>query len=80
MRLICLLTTLPIHLQVDLNSLIFEIANELVGLNGVSSFTSYKENGISWARDKSGVSQSLLERIPVICGTVPLTVVTEEEV
>lgn len=62
------------------DSLIFEIANELVGLNGVSSFTSYKENGISWARDKSGVSQSLLERIPVICGTVPLTVVTEEEV
>lgn len=62
------------------DSLIFEIANELVGLNGVSSFTSYKENGISWSRDKSGVSQSLLERIPVICGTIPLPVVTEEEV
>ena len=52
------------------DSLIYEIANELVKLNGVSSFTSYKENGVSWTRDKSGVSQGLLDRIPVICGVV----------
>lgn len=52
------------------DSLIFEIADELVRSNGVSDFTSYKENGISWTRDKTGVSQGLLDRIPVICGVL----------
>ena len=43
---------------------------ELVERTGMSSVTSYRENGMSWTFDRAGVSQALLDRLPRNIGII----------
>ena len=43
---------------------LLDCVDELVERVGISSVTSYKENGMSWTFDRAGVSQALLDRLP----------------
>lgn len=43
---------------------LLDCVDELVERAGISSVTSYKENGMSWTFDRAGVSQALLDRLP----------------
>lgn len=49
---------------------ILDCVDELVERDGKSSLTGYKENGVSYTWDKTGISDGLLERITRIAGTV----------
>lgn len=49
---------------------LLDCVDELVERMGISSVTSYKENGISWTFDRAGVSQSLLDRLPRNVGII----------
>ena len=49
---------------------LLDCVDELVERMGISSVTSYKENGISWTFDRAGVSQSLLDRLPRNIGVI----------
>ena len=49
---------------------ILDCVDELVERVGLSSVTSYKENGMSWTFDRAGVSQSLLDRLPRQVGII----------
>lgn len=48
---------------------LLDCVDELVERVGISSVTSYKENGMSWTFDRAGVSQALLDRLPRMVGT-----------
>lgn len=43
---------------------LLDCVDELVERAGISSVTSYRENGMSWTFDRAGVSQALLDRLP----------------
>mgnify|MGYP003316036816 CR=1 FL=1 len=47
-----------------------DCVDELIERMGISSVTSYRENGISWTFDRAGVSQALLDRIPRNVGII----------
>ena len=49
---------------------LLDCVDELVERVGISSVTSYKENGMSWTFDRAGVSQALLDRLPRNIGIV----------
>lgn len=49
---------------------LLDCVDELVERVGISSVTSYKENGMSWTFDRAGVSQALLDRLPRNVGIV----------
>ena len=49
---------------------IVDCVDELIERMGISSVTSYRENGISWTFDRAGVSQALLDRIPRNVGII----------
>ena len=49
---------------------LLDCVDELVERVGVSSVTSYKENGMSWTFDRAGVSQALLDRLPRNIGII----------
>lgn len=49
---------------------IVDCVEELVERVGMSSVTSYRENGMSWTFDRAGVSQALLDRLPRNIGIV----------
>lgn len=49
---------------------LLDCVDELVERVGLSSVTSYKENGMSWTFDRAGVSQSLLDRLPRQVGII----------
>ena len=49
---------------------LLDCVDELVERVGISSVTSYKENGMSWTFDRAGVSQSLLDRLPRNIGII----------
>lgn len=49
---------------------LLDCIDELVERVGISSVTSYKENGISWTFDRAGVSQALLDRLPRNIGII----------
>ena len=49
---------------------LLDCVDELVERVGISSVTSYKENGMSWTFDRAGVSQALLDRLPRVVGIV----------
>ena len=43
---------------------LLDCVDEIVERAGISSVTSYRENGMSWTFDRAGVSQALLDRLP----------------
>ena len=47
-----------------------DCVEELVERVGMSSVTSYRENGMSWTFDRAGVSQALLDRLPRNIGII----------
>ena len=49
---------------------LLDCVDELVERVGISSVTSYKENGMSWTFDRAGVSQALLDRLPRNIGII----------
>lgn len=49
---------------------LLDCVDELVERVGISSVTSYRENGMSWTFDRAGVSQALLDRLPRNIGIV----------
>jgi hypothetical protein len=49
---------------------LLDCVDELVERMGISSVTSYKENGMSWTFDRAGVSQALLDRLPRNIGII----------
>ena len=49
---------------------LLDCVDELVERIGISSVTSYRENGMSWTFDRAGVSQSLLDRLPRNIGII----------
>ena len=49
---------------------LLDCVDELVERAGISSVTSYKENGMSWTFDRAGVSQALLDRLPRNIGII----------
>ena len=49
---------------------LLDCVDELVERAGISSVTSYKENGMSWTFDRAGVSQALLDRLPRNVGII----------
>lgn len=49
---------------------LLDCVDELVERVGISSVTSYKENGMSWTFDRTGVSQALLDRLPRNIGII----------
>ena len=49
---------------------LLDCVDELVERVGISSVTSYRENGMSWTFDRPGVSQALLDRLPRNIGIV----------
>ena len=49
---------------------LLDCVDELVERAGISSVTSYKENGMSWTFDRAGVSQALLDRLPRHIGII----------
>jgi hypothetical protein len=49
---------------------LYDCVVELVERTGMSSVTSYRENGMSWTFDRAGVSQSLLDRLPRNVGII----------
>lgn len=49
---------------------LLDCVDELVERMGISSVTSYRENGMSWTFDRAGVSQALLDRLPRNIGIV----------
>ena len=49
---------------------LLDCVDELVERFGISSVTSYKENGMSWTFDRAGVSQALLDRLPRNIGII----------
>lgn len=49
---------------------LLDCVDELVDRVGISSVTSYKENGMSWTFDRAGVSQALLDRLPRNIGII----------
>jgi hypothetical protein len=49
---------------------LIDCVDELVERVGISSVTSYKENGMSWSFDRAGVSQALLDRLPRNIGII----------
>lgn len=49
---------------------LLDCVDELVERVGISSVTSYKENGMSWTFDRAGVSQALLNRLPRNIGII----------
>lgn len=63
------------YLNFDWNNPRFEMwlidcVDELVERVGISSVTSYRENGMSWTFDRAGVSQALLDRLPRNIGII----------
>lgn len=50
---------------------IVDCVKELIETDGLSSFQSYRENGVSWTRAGTGqISDGLLRRITRIAGTL----------
>lgn len=49
---------------------LMDCVDELVERVGISSVTSYRENGMSWTFDRAGVSQALLDRLPRNIGII----------
>ena len=49
---------------------LLDCVDELIERAGISSVTSYRENGISWTFDRAGVSQALLDRLPRNVGII----------
>ena len=49
---------------------LLDCVDELVERVGISRVTSYKENGLSWTLDRSGVIQAFLDRLPRNIGIV----------
>lgn len=49
---------------------IVECACEYIARDGMTSLVSYKENGVSYTWDKSGISQGLLDRLPRRVGVI----------
>ena len=49
---------------------LIDCVDELVERVGMSSVTSYHENGMSWTFDRAGVSQALLDRLPRNIGII----------
>jgi len=49
---------------------IVDCVDELIERVGISSVTSYRENGMSWTFDRAGVSQALLDRLPRNVGII----------
>ena len=49
---------------------LLDCVDELVERVGISSVTSYRENGMSWTFDRAGVSQALLDRLPRNIGII----------
>ena len=49
---------------------LIDCVDELIERIGISSVTSYKENGMSWTFDRAGVSQALLDRLPSNIGII----------
>lgn len=49
---------------------LLDCVDELVERVGISSVTSYRENGMSWTFDRAGVSQALLDRLPRNIGVI----------
>ena len=49
---------------------LIDCVDELVERIGISSVTSYRENGMSWTFDRAGVSQALLDRLPRNVGVI----------
>jgi hypothetical protein len=49
---------------------LLDCVDEIVERAGISSVTSYKENGMSWTFDRAGVSQALLDRLPRNIGII----------
>ena len=49
---------------------LIDCVDELVERVGISSVTSYRENGMSWTFDRAGVSQALLDRLPRNIGII----------
>jgi hypothetical protein len=49
---------------------LLDCVDELVERMGMSSVTSYRENGMSWTFDRAGVSQALLNRLPRNIGII----------
>lgn len=49
---------------------LLDCVDELAERVGISSVTSYKENGMSWTFDRAGVSQALLDRLPRNIGII----------
>ena len=49
---------------------LLDCVDELVERVGISSVTSYRENGMSWTFDRAGVSQALLDRLPRNSGII----------
>ena len=47
-----------------------DCVDELIERVGISSVTSYRENGMSWTFDRAGVSQALLDRMPRNIGII----------
>lgn len=43
---------------------LLDCVDEIVERAGISSVTSYRENGMSWTFDRAGASQALLDRLP----------------
>ena len=49
---------------------LYDCVVELIERTGISSVTSYRENGMSWTFGRAGVSQALLDRLPRSIGIV----------
>lgn len=49
---------------------LMDCVDELIERVGLSSVTSYRENGMSWTFDRAGVSQALLDRLPRNIGII----------
>lgn len=49
---------------------LIDCVDELVERVGMSSVTSYRENGMGWTFDRAGVSQALLDRLPRNIGII----------
>ena len=49
---------------------LLDCVDELVERVGISSVTSYRENGMSWTFDRAGVSPALLDRLPRNIGII----------
>lgn len=47
-----------------------DCVDELIERVGISSVTSYRENGMSWTFDRAGISQALLDRLPRNIGII----------